>query len=119
MQTIPLLTEIIESPRPDPADQTAQIFQHVIPAAGYTSDLLSCVMATPSARDLGHPPGARQYRGRGGPAGPVRGDHHRRRHARPGNALQKANQEGIMLFSTAKPSFYVVGKLWEMGLRAE
>jgi hypothetical protein len=33
--------------------------------------------------------------------------------------IDKANEEGIVLFSTEKPSFFVVGKLWEMGLRAE
>ena len=30
--------------------------------------------------------------------------------------LAKANQEGIILLSTEKPTFYVVGKLWEMGI---
>ena len=33
--------------------------------------------------------------------------------------IEKANQEGVALFSTTKASFYIVGKLWEMGLRAE
>ena len=31
--------------------------------------------------------------------------------------IAKANDEGITLLSTPKTSFYVVGKLWEMGIR--
>jgi len=31
--------------------------------------------------------------------------------------IAKANEEGIILLSTDKPTFYVVGKLWELGVR--
>lgn len=31
--------------------------------------------------------------------------------------IDKANEEGIVMLSTNQPSFYVSGKLWEMGLR--
>lgn len=31
--------------------------------------------------------------------------------------IQKANDEGVTLLTTGKNSFYVVGKLWEMGLK--
>jgi len=31
--------------------------------------------------------------------------------------IQKANEEGITLLSCPQNSFYIVGKLWEMGLR--
>ncbi len=33
--------------------------------------------------------------------------------------IAKANEENITLLSTPKPTFHIVGKLWEMGLRAE
>jgi hypothetical protein len=33
------------------------------------------------------------------------------------DTIKKANEEGISLLSTTHNSFYVVGKLWEMGLR--
>jgi hypothetical protein len=33
------------------------------------------------------------------------------------NTIQKANEEGITLLSCPHNSFYVTGKLWEMGLR--
>lgn len=31
--------------------------------------------------------------------------------------IQKANEEGVTLLSTDKNSFYVVGKLWEAGIK--
>jgi len=31
--------------------------------------------------------------------------------------IAKANEEGLTLLSSDKPSFFIVGKLWEMGLR--
>ena len=94
-------------------------FSNVIPSAGYTSDLLSCVMANATRHGLwitlqAHAnivavsalldlcaviitEGAMPDLG----------------------TLEKANQEGVILFSTPKSSFFVAGKLWEMGLRAE
>jgi len=33
------------------------------------------------------------------------------------DTIKKANEEGIVLLSTEKQSFYVVGKLWEMGIK--
>jgi len=33
--------------------------------------------------------------------------------------LVKANEEGITILATPKPTFEIVGRLWEMGLRAE
>jgi hypothetical protein len=32
--------------------------------------------------------------------------------------IAKANEKGIVLLSTAMPSFEVVGQLWEIGIRA-
>jgi hypothetical protein len=34
------------------------------------------------------------------------------------NTIAKANEEGIVLLSSSKSSFYIVGKLWELGIRA-
>lgn len=34
-----------------------------------------------------------------------------------GDTIQKANEEGVTLLTTDKNSFFVVGKLWEMGLK--
>ncbi len=38
--------------------------------------------------------------------------------AQPDEAtINKANEENIILLSTSRPSFEIVGKLWEMGLK--
>jgi hypothetical protein len=31
--------------------------------------------------------------------------------------IQKANDEGVTLLSTPQSTFYIIGQLWEMGLR--
>ncbi len=89
----------------------------VVPTVGYASDLLSCVMA-----------GAKHH------AIWVTLQAHANivavaallelsaviitENAQPDKAtLAKANLEGVTLLSTDKPTFYVAGKLWEMGLR--
>jgi hypothetical protein len=35
------------------------------------------------------------------------------------NVIDKANQEGVTLLSTEQSSFYVVGHLWELGIRVD
>jgi hypothetical protein len=92
-------------------------FSQVAPSSGYTSDLLSCVMAGAARHGIWVTLQAHANiiavaalleldaivvtEG----AAPDRG------------TISKANEEGIILLSTPKPSFYVVGKLWELGLR--
>lgn len=94
-----------------------QDFSQIVPSGGYTSDLLSCVMA-------------------GAPHGGIWVT--LQAHANiiavaalldlcavivtegavPDAAtIAKANEEGINLFSTPLGSFEVVGRLWEVGLR--
>ncbi len=94
-------------------------FDSLKPAGGYTSDLLSCVMANAIHQGIW-----------------VTLQAHTNivavaalldlcaviitEGAMPDPAtIAKANQEGVVLLSTAKPSFYVAGRLWEMGLRSE
>jgi len=98
----------------DPKD-----FTQVIPSAGYTSDLLSCVMAGAPHESIWV---TLQAHGNivavaallelsaiiiteGAMPDPA--------------TINKANQEGITLLATPKPTFEIVGKLWEMGLKAE
>ncbi len=33
------------------------------------------------------------------------------------NTIQKANDEGVTLLSSSQSTFYIIGQLWEMGLR--
>jgi imidazolonepropionase-like amidohydrolase len=89
------------------------------PTAGYTSDLLSCVMAGAGRHGIW-----------------VTLQAHTNivavaalldlsaviitEGAMPDDkTIEKANQEDVVLLSSQLPSFYIVGKLWELGLRAE
>jgi hypothetical protein len=92
-------------------------FSQMAPSTGYTSDLLSCVMAGAVRHGIWVTLQAHVNiiavaalleldavvvtEG----AAPDRG------------TIAKANEEGITLLSTPKSTFYVAGKLWEMGLR--
>ena len=94
-------------------------FSEATPTSGYASDLLSCVMAGAQKHSVW-----------------VTLQSHANivavaalldlsaviitEGAMPDPAsIAKANEEEINLFFTQKPIFYVVGKLWEMGLRSE
>jgi hypothetical protein len=111
------LAEIIQKLELTPLTQP-QEYDQLTPTTGYTSDLLSCVMASASREGIW-----------------VTLQAHANivavaalldlcaviitEGAMPDPAtIEKANDEGIILFSTASPTFQVVGKLWEMGLRA-
>lgn len=92
-------------------------FSEVIPSAGYASDLLSCVMsgakhqaiwitlqahinvvAVAALLDL---------------SAVIITEN-----AQPDEkVIAKANEEGVTLLSTSRQSFYVAGRLWELGLR--
>jgi hypothetical protein len=93
-------------------------FQSIQPSAGYTSDLLSCVMAGAAHGSIWV---TLQAHGNivavaalleitaviiteGAMPDPA--------------TINKANQEGITLLSSPRPSFEIIGKLWEMGLRS-
>ena len=97
----------------------AKDFAQIEPTAGYTSDLLSCVMAGASHGGIW-----------------VTLQAHANivavaalldqvavivtEGAMPDEAtLAKANEEGITILLSSQPTFSVVGRLWEMGLRGE
>ncbi len=116
LQSKPTIAEIIQA-----LDLTLltkpRDFSDIRPVAGYTSDLLSCVMANAAHQGLWITLQAHTnivavaalldlsavIITEGALPDPA--------------TILKANQEGVTLFSTPKPSFYVAGKLWEMGLR--
>jgi serine kinase of HPr protein (carbohydrate metabolism regulator) len=93
-------------------------FQQVTPTSGYTSDLLSCVMAGAKGQSVwvtlqAHANVVAVSALLEVSAVIITED------AMPEQSvIDKANEEGIILLSTDQPSFYVVGKLWDMGLRA-
>ncbi len=89
----------------------------IIPTSGYISDMLSCVMTGAKSQSLW-----------------ITLQSHNNivavaclfdvaaiiitEGAQPDEeTLRKANEEGVTILSTSRNSFYVVGKLWEMGLR--
>ena len=110
------LQEIIESLNLTVLTTPAN-FSEVVPSSGYTSDLLSCVMAGAKNQGIW-----------------VTLQAHINivavaalldicaiiitENARPDEStIAKANAEGITLLSTPMPTFTIVGQLWEMGLR--
>ncbi len=92
-------------------------FSQIVPSSGYTSDLLSCVMA--GARRQGIWVTLQAHANIVAVAALLdlsaiiitEG-------AQPdAETIARANAEGIPLLSTPRPSFAIVGQLWEMGLR--
>jgi len=93
-------------------------FDDVVPANGYTSDLLSCVMA--GAKNKGLWVTLQAHLNivavaallelsaviitEGAVPDPA--------------TIVKANDQGVTLLATKAPTFEVVGKLWEMGLHS-
>jgi len=87
------------------------------PACGYTSDLLSCVMAGAPKKSIWI-----TLQAHGNiiavatlldlsaviiTEGAIPDE----------TTIEKANEEGVILLSTSLPTYAVVGQLWEMGLR--
>ena len=94
-------------------------FSEIEPSCGYASDLLSCVMAGAAKKSIWV---TLQAHGNiiavatlldlsaviiteGAVPDPT--------------TIDKANEEGVILLGTVKPSFFVTGKLWELGLRCQ
>jgi hypothetical protein len=95
-----------------------QNFDAVLPQGGYSSDLLSCVMAGASRAGIwvtlqahGNVVAVAALLDL---AAVIITEN-----ARPDEAmLERANTEGITLLATKLPTFTVIGRLWELGLRA-
>lgn len=93
-------------------------WEDIRPSAGYTSDMLSCVMASAPHRGIWITLQAHMniiavaallelsavIITEGAKPEP--------------NTIEKANEKGVILFSTKEGSFEIAGRLWEMGLRA-
>jgi imidazolonepropionase-like amidohydrolase len=93
-------------------------FEQEVPMNGYTSDLLSCVMA--GAKNKGLWVTLQAHMNIVAVAALLElsaviiteG-------AMPDSAtIAKANEQGVTLLATKEPSFEVVGRLWELGLRS-
>lgn len=94
-----------------------QDFTSVRPQGGYASDLLSCVVAGAQPGNLwvtlqAHMNVVAVAALREVSAVIIT------ENAQPdADVIEKANDQDIVLLSTALPSYEVVGKLWEMGIR--
>lgn len=97
---------------------TPQDFAAVTPQGGYASDLLSCVMAGASREGIwitlqahGNVVAVAALLDL---AAVIITEN-----ARPDEAaILRANTEGITLLATSQPTYTVVGRLWELGLKA-
>ena len=94
-----------------------QDFNAVTPQGGYASDLLSCVVAGAQPNNIwvtlqAHMNVVAVAALREVSAVILT------ENAQPDvDVIEKANQQGVVLLSTSEPSYQVVGKLWEMGVR--
>ena len=93
-------------------------FSAIIPTNGYASDLLSCVMAGAGENGIwvtlqAHANVVAVAALIGVAAVIITED------AQPDEAtIAKANEEDITLLATPHATYHVVGKLWEMGIKA-
>ena len=92
-------------------------FARITPTGGYSSDLLSCVMAGAKKGQLWITLQAHlnivAIAALNELAAIVITEN-----AQPDPAsVARANQQGVILLSTPRPTYEVSGKLWEMGLR--
>jgi len=94
-------------------------FESITPSCGYASDLLSCVMAGAVHHSLWVTLQAHTNIVAVGTLLELAGIIITEDAKPEQSTIDKANEEGLVLLSTDKPSFYVAGKLWEMGLRCK
>ena len=111
------LQQIIERLNLTPLTQTDD-FNQIVPTSGYSSDLLSCVMAGAKPKCLwitlqAHVNIVAVAALLDMSAVIITED------AQPDPAtIKKAQDQSITLLSSSRPSFEVIGQLWELGIRS-
>lgn len=96
---------------------TARDFEAIEPRGGYVSDLLSCVVAGAQPGNIwvtlqAHMNVVAVAALKEVSAVVITED------ARPdADVVAKANEQGVILLSTPEPSYEIVGRLWELGIR--
>jgi len=96
---------------------TPQDFTNITPKGGYTSDLLSCVMAGAKSGNIWVTLQAHlnivAVASMLDVAAVIITEN-----AQPDSAtIAKANDQGVIMLSTPKPSYEICGMLWQMNLR--
>lgn len=94
-----------------------QDFSAITPVGGYTSDLLSCVMAGAQPQNIWVTLQAHINIVAVASLREVCAVIITENAIPDAGTIQKANQENVILLSSPEPSYCVVGKLWELGLR--
>lgn len=91
--------------------------ESITPVGGYTSDLLSCVMAGANPQNIWVTLQAHINIVAVASLKEVVAVIITEGAQPEPETIKKANDEGVLLLSTPKTSFEIVGNLWEMGLR--
>jgi hypothetical protein len=92
-------------------------FSKSTPVCGYASDLLSCVLAGAKHEGLWVTLQAHSNIVAVGALLELKAIIITESAMPDSDTIKKANEEGLTLLSSDKPTFAVAGKLWEMGLR--
>lgn len=92
-------------------------FAGITPTGGYSSDLLSCVMAGARKGHLWITLQAHLNIVAVGALNEVAAIIITENAQPDADSIEKANQQGVILLATSQPTYEVNGKLWEMGIR--
>lgn len=92
-------------------------FAGITPTGGYSSDLLSCVMAGARKGHLWITLQAHLNIVAVGALNEVAAIIITENAQPDAASIEKANQQGVILLATFQPTYEVNGKLWEMGIR--
>jgi len=96
---------------------STQNFTAVKPQGGYASDLLSCVVAGAQPGNLWITLQAHMNVVAVAALREVSAVILTENAQPDADVIEKANQQNVVLLSTQAPSYQVVGKLWELGIR--
>lgn len=96
---------------------TPRDFSAITPKGGYASDLLSCVMAGAQPDNVWVTLQAHMNVVAVASLREVAAVIITEGAQPEADVLAKATEQGVILLSTSAPSYEVVGKLWEMGIR--
>ena len=91
-------------------------FANILPTGGYSSDLLSCVMAGAKKGHLWITLQAHLNIVAVAALNEVAAIIITENAQPDAASVAKANQQGVILLSTPKPSYEINGKLWELGI---
>src|SRR5215212_1124762 len=92
-------------------------FTSIAPTGGYSSDLLSCVMAGAKKGDLWITLQAHLNIVAVAALNEVAAVIITENAQPDATSIAKANQQGVILLATTQPTYEINGKLWEFGIR--